>query len=183
MRIEGEGGESVTLGLLPATPLGGKALKPTKRGAKVTYLDAVEGADLEYVVEPGQVKKNIVLVERPDGPVNRQYPVVIDPTITVTPDAAGSKDTMVLSDQPTTNFNTTWKLSAGKTDLGLARSLVQFPLTEIPAGVKVDSARLGMYFDQSHTTNAADVTIGAYRATGTLDRGRCQLVQHQCSGR
>ncbi|MEV0775967.1 DNRLRE domain-containing protein [Streptomyces sp. NPDC050428] len=74
---------------------------------------------------------------------------------------------MVLSDQPTTNFNTTWKLSAGKTDLGLARSLVQFPLTEIPAGVKVDSARLGMYFDQSHTTNANDVTIGAYRATGT----------------
>ena len=55
---------------------------------------------------------------------------------------------MVLSDQPSVNFNTTWKLSAGKTDTGIARSLIQFPLSEIPAGVKVDAARLGMYYDQ-----------------------------------
>ncbi|MFF1659494.1 DNRLRE domain-containing protein [Streptomyces sp. NPDC058255] len=73
---------------------------------------------------------------------------------------------MVLSDQASTNFNTTWKLAAGKTDTGTARSLIKFPLSEIPAGTKVDSARLEMYFDQAHTTNANDVTIGAYRATG-----------------
>lgn len=251
VRIEGEGGKSVTLGLDAGASPGGKGPKPVAKGAKVTYPNAVEGADLEYVVEPGQVKENIVLAERPDGAVkfsftldaggltpksrkdgsialygegpqtpvmvipapymtdavkdpasptggtystevtqkltkdgdnwkitvtpdtewladkDRRYPVVIDPTITIAPDAAGSKDTMVLSDQPSTNFNTTWKLSAGKTDVGIARALVEFPLSEIPAGVKVDSARLGVYFDQSHTTNANDVTIGAYRATGT----------------
>ena len=98
---------------------------------------------------------------------DRQYPVVIDPTITIAPDAATSQDAMVLSDQPAVNFNSTWKLAAGKTDTGIARSLVKFPLTEIPAGTKVDSARLNMYFDQSHTTNANDVTIEAHRATGT----------------
>ncbi|MFF4088869.1 DNRLRE domain-containing protein [Streptomyces nigra] len=76
---------------------------------------------------------------------------------------------MVLSDQPTTNFNTTWKLSAGKTDTGTARSLIKFPLSEIPSGTKIDTARLEMYFDQAHTTNANDVTIGAYRATNTWD--------------
>ncbi|MFD9221188.1 DNRLRE domain-containing protein [Streptomyces sp. NPDC060064] len=74
---------------------------------------------------------------------------------------------MVLSDQPSVNFNTSWKLAAGKTDTGIARSLIQFPLSEIPAGVKVDAARLGMYYDQSHTTNGKAVTIEAHRATGS----------------
>ncbi|MGW6143469.1 DNRLRE domain-containing protein [Streptomyces sp. NPDC055140] len=73
---------------------------------------------------------------------------------------------MVLSDQPAANFNNTWKMSAGKTDTGIARSLIQFPLDEIPAGTKIDSARLGMYFDQAHTTNANDVTMEVHRATG-----------------
>ncbi|WP_246101566.1 DNRLRE domain-containing protein [Streptomyces cyaneus] len=76
---------------------------------------------------------------------------------------------MVLSDQPSANFNTTWKLSAGKTDTGTSRSLIKFPLSEIPSGTQIDTARLEMYFDQAHTTNANDVTIGAYRATGTWD--------------
>ncbi|MFE7712023.1 DNRLRE domain-containing protein [Streptomyces sp. NPDC057486] len=76
---------------------------------------------------------------------------------------------MVLSDQPSVNFNSTWKLSAGKTDTGLARSLIKFPLTEIPAGVKVDAAQLSLYFDQSHTTNANNVDIEVRRATGAWD--------------
>ncbi|WP_415952536.1 DNRLRE domain-containing protein [Streptomyces sp. KLOTTS4A1] len=76
---------------------------------------------------------------------------------------------MVLSDAASTNFNSSWKLSAGKTDTGIARSLVKFPLSEIPAGTTVDAARLEMYFDQSHTTNGNDVKIGAYRATGAWD--------------
>nr|WTB36112.1 DNRLRE domain-containing protein [Streptomyces sp. NBC_00830] len=73
---------------------------------------------------------------------------------------------MVLSDQPTTNFNNTWKLSVGKTDTGIARSLIKFPLNEVPAGVKVDAARLSMYYDQSHTTNGNVVALEAHRATG-----------------
>ncbi|MFF8842540.1 DNRLRE domain-containing protein [Streptomyces sp. NPDC015127] len=99
----------------------------------------------------------------------RQYPVRIDPTITITPSASTSQDTMVLSDQSGVNFNTSWKLSAGKTDTGLSRSLIKFPLNEIPTGTKIDTARLEMYFDQAHTTNGNDVTIGAYRATGAWD--------------
>ncbi|WP_243766362.1 DNRLRE domain-containing protein [Streptomyces sp. GC420] len=76
---------------------------------------------------------------------------------------------MVLSDQPSANFDSSWKLSAGKTDTGTSRSLIKFPLDEIPAGTDIDTARLEMYFDQAHTTNGNDVTIGAYRATGTWD--------------
>ncbi|MFI7089663.1 DNRLRE domain-containing protein [Streptomyces anulatus] len=73
---------------------------------------------------------------------------------------------MVLSDQPAANFNNTWKLSVGKTDTGIARSLIKFPLSEIPAGVKVDAARLSLYYDQSHTTNGNAVALEARRATG-----------------
>ncbi|WP_260848967.1 DNRLRE domain-containing protein [Streptomyces sp. SLBN-118] len=76
---------------------------------------------------------------------------------------------MVLSDQPGVNFNSTWKLSAGKTDTGIARSLIKFPLSEVPAGVKVDAARLEMYYDQAHTTNSNAVTLEAHRATGAWD--------------
>ncbi|MGW6565164.1 golvesin C-terminal-like domain-containing protein [Streptomyces sp. NPDC054975] len=73
---------------------------------------------------------------------------------------------MVLSDQPSVNFNNTWKLSVGKTDTGIARSLIKFPLSEIPAGVKVDAARLSLYYDQAHTTNGNVVALEAHRATG-----------------
>lgn len=100
----------------------------------------------------------------------RQYPVAIDPTITIAPSPSGSQDTMVLSDQPGVNFNSSWKLAAGKTSsTANSRSLLKFPLDEIPAGVKVDGARLGVYFDQAHTTNGNNVTVEAHRATGAWD--------------
>jgi RHS repeat-associated protein len=114
--------------------------------------------------------KNWRIVVTPDAKwlasSKRQYPVSIDPTITITPTPTQSQDTMVLSDQPTANFNNTWKMSVGKTDTGIARSLIQFPLDEIPAGTQLDSARLSMYYDQTHTTNANDVTMEVHRATG-----------------
>ncbi|WP_461081687.1 golvesin C-terminal-like domain-containing protein [Streptomyces deserti] len=247
VRFASPSGRSVTLGLDGVD----KDLKPRAKGSTVTYRDVVHGADLEYLVGPGQVKENIILTERPAGPVRftftldtdgltpkarkdgsialygelphtpelvipapymtdakkanrsvfgqtystkvtqkltkdgdswkltvtpdakwlgakgRQYPVVIDPTITIAPSPSQSQDVMVLSDQASVNFNTSWKLSAGKTDTGTARSLIKFPLSEIPSGTQIDSARLEMYFDQAHTTNANDVTIGAYRATGS----------------
>ncbi|MFK4106930.1 DNRLRE domain-containing protein [Streptomyces sp. NPDC019531] len=77
---------------------------------------------------------------------------------------------MVLSDQPSTNFNTSWKLSAGRTSATAnSRSLIKFPLDEIPTGTKIDSARLEMYFDQAHTTATTNTQIGVYRATGAWD--------------
>ncbi|MET9967661.1 DNRLRE domain-containing protein, partial [Streptomyces sp. NPDC006356] len=247
VRFQSPSGRSVTLGL---DGVKDEDLKPTAKGSTVTYKDAAQGADLEYVVGPGRVKENITLAERPNGPLKftftldtdglipkarkdgsialfgelpqtpelvipapymtdakkaeksvfgrtystkvtqkltkdggswkltvtpdakwladeeRQYPVVIDPTITIAPSPTASQDTMVLSDQASTNFNTTWKLSAGKTDTGTSRSLIKFPLSEIPSGTQIDTARLEMYFDQAHTTNGNNVTIGAYRATG-----------------
>ncbi|MFI6726491.1 DNRLRE domain-containing protein [Streptomyces atratus] len=98
----------------------------------------------------------------------RQYPVVIDPTITIAPSPTAAKDVMVRSDQPTENFDSTWDLSAGKTSsTGIARSLIQFPLGEIPAGSKIDAAKLSLYYDQVHTTGSSNVDVEVRRATGT----------------
>ncbi|MFF4522464.1 golvesin C-terminal-like domain-containing protein [Streptomyces bluensis] len=60
------GGQSVTFGLEGA----GGSLKPSAEGNSVTYKDAVHGADLTYEVGPGRVKENVVLAERPKGPVS-----------------------------------------------------------------------------------------------------------------
>ncbi|MER6617024.1 DNRLRE domain-containing protein [Streptomyces xantholiticus] len=100
----------------------------------------------------------------------RQYPVVIDPTITIAPSPTQSQDVMVRSDAPTTNFNSTWDMSAGKTSsTGIARSLIKFPLDEIPAGSKIDTAQLSMYFDQVHTSGSTNVDVEVRRATGAWD--------------
>ncbi|MEU8888721.1 DNRLRE domain-containing protein [Streptomyces sp. NPDC048442] len=99
----------------------------------------------------------------------RQYPVTVDPTLTVAPQPGQSQDTMVLSDTPEENFGASWKMSVGKTGAGVARSLLKFPLDQIPAKTKIDSARLGLYFDQVHGSNAYDVPLAAYRATGAWD--------------
>ncbi|MEU8887834.1 DNRLRE domain-containing protein [Streptomyces sp. NPDC048442] len=99
----------------------------------------------------------------------RQYPVTVDPTLTVAPLPGQSQDTMVLSDTPDENFGTSWKMSVGRTGAGVARSLLKFPLDQIPAGTKIDSARLGLYFDQVHGSNAYDVPLAAHRATGAWD--------------
>lgn len=106
----------------------------------------------------------------------RRYPVVIDPTVVVSPTPSQSQDVMILSDYPTTNFNGAggqdygnWRLSVGTTETGVARSLLKFPLGEIPAGTRIDSAQLGVYYDQSHTTNGFEVPIEAHRATGAWD--------------
>ncbi|WP_326793383.1 DNRLRE domain-containing protein [Streptomyces sp. NBC_00841] len=84
---------------------------------------------------------------------------------------------MVDSSVPDKNYNGVgtsktgnWQLGVGTTSTGKRRSLVQFPLDGIPAGAKIDSARLGLYFDQTHTTGDKDVTVEAHRATGPWEQ-------------
>nr|WP_307661548.1 DNRLRE domain-containing protein [Streptomyces sp. V1I1] len=129
--------------------------------AKVSQKLARDGKQWRLTVTPGA--KWLAAPER-------QYPVVIDPTITIAPSPSVSQDVMVRSDQPTTNFNSTWDMSAGKTSsTGIARSLIKFPLDEIPAGSKIDTAQLSLYYDQVHTSGSTNVDVEVRRATGTWD--------------
>ncbi|GAA4509144.1 hypothetical protein GCM10023191_069920 [Actinoallomurus oryzae] len=98
----------------------------------------------------------------------RVYPVVVDPTIKLQPLPENSQDTMIASDVPDSNYESSWRLSVGTTTGGVARALVKFPV-DIPAGTKISSADLQMYYDQTHTDNSKDVTIEAHRATAPWD--------------
>ncbi|WP_449657717.1 golvesin C-terminal-like domain-containing protein [Streptomyces acidicola] len=245
VRFETTDGHVVTLGLE-----GAAKLAPTAEGHSVTYRDAVKGknADLVYEVGPGRLKENIVLRERPAGPVSftftldtgglkpkaakdgsirlygegdspvlelppafmtdakkdaespygsaystsvdqrlsrdgkswkvtvtpdakwlaapgRQYPVTIDPTISISPTPSQAQDVMISSDAPTENYDSSWRLSVGNTSTGSSRALVRFPVTGIPSGTKLDSADLKLYFDQNHTTSGNEVQLEAHRAT------------------
>ncbi|MGP3634421.1 golvesin C-terminal-like domain-containing protein [Streptomyces sp. 24-1644] len=119
-------------------------------------------------------KGSYELTLRPDAKwlaaPERQYPVVIDPTISIAPTSTQSQDVMISSDDPAANYDDNWRLSVGATSLGGAsRALVRFPLTGVPAGVKLDSADLKLYYDQTHGAGDTDVPLEAHRATAAWD--------------
>ncbi|MFI0372079.1 DNRLRE domain-containing protein [Actinomadura sp. 1N219] len=99
----------------------------------------------------------------------RKYPVVIDPTIKIAPTPTQSQDTMISSDGPDQNYDDNWRLSVGTTNSGKSRALLKFPLGEIPAGTRIDSAQLQLYYDQNHTSSTNPVTLEARRATQAWD--------------
>ncbi|WP_256341731.1 DNRLRE domain-containing protein [Streptomyces sp. TLI_105] len=72
---------------------------------------------------------------------------------------------MISSDGPATNYDDNWRLSVGNTSTGSSRALIRFPVGSIPAGTKLDSADLKLYFDQTHTTGDTEVQLEAHRAT------------------
>ncbi|WP_099052891.1 DNRLRE domain-containing protein [Streptomyces glaucescens] len=95
----------------------------------------------------------------------RRYPVTIDPTIAIAPTPTTAQDVMISSDGPASNYDDNWRLSVGNTSTGSSRALLKFPLTGVPAGTKVDSADLRLYYDQTHTAGDTEVRLEAHRAT------------------
>jgi RHS repeat-associated protein len=103
----------------------------------------------------------------------RVYPVVVDPTVKLQPLPENAQDVLIESDAPTSNFNDSWRLSVGTLSSAVARSLVKFPLTGIPANTPIDSADLQLYYDQNFATSTTNptpaMTIEAHRATAAWD--------------
>ncbi|MEU4446911.1 DNRLRE domain-containing protein [Actinosynnema sp. NPDC050801] len=98
----------------------------------------------------------------------REYPVVIDPTITIQPTVTQSQDVMIAQDLPTSNFDGNWRLSTGTTNAATTtayRSLVRFGLGSVPSGATLSSAQLKMYYDQDFEPYGKSVEIEARRVT------------------
>lgn len=102
----------------------------------------------------------------------RQYPVVIDPTITIQPTVSQSQDVMIGQDTPTTNYDGNWRLSTGTTNATTTtayRSLVRFGLGTVPSGTTLSSAQLRLYYDQDFEPYGKTVEIEARRVTTAWD--------------
>ncbi|WP_052433356.1 DNRLRE domain-containing protein [Streptacidiphilus carbonis] len=99
----------------------------------------------------------------------RQFPVTIDPTILVAPAPSQAANVMVLQDGPSTNYDTSWRLSVGTTPTGAARTLIKFPMPSVPAGTTITSASLKLYYDQYFTTGLNNVAMDAHAATAAWD--------------
>ncbi len=95
----------------------------------------------------------------------RRWPVVIDPTVKIAPTPSQSQDVMLLSTSPTSNFEGNGRLSVGTTATGIARSLIEFDLSTIPANTTLATAQLQLHYDQTHTRNDTAVTIETHRMT------------------
>lgn len=92
-----------------------------------------------------------------DSP-ERVYPVTIDPTTTIQPDATAGIDTFINSASPTTNYGTATSLevSTGRS------SLLKFDLSAIPSGAQIISAVLSLYcysgYNYSYSGEIAPLT-------------------------
>jgi RHS repeat-associated protein len=101
---------------------------------------------------------------------DRRYPVVIDPTVKIQPTVTASQDVMIGSDLPATNFDGNWRMSVGTTaDGSKYRTLVKFPLDGVPQGVQLDSATVGLYYDQNFGGAPKNFEIEARRVTQAWD--------------
>ncbi|WP_203981222.1 golvesin C-terminal-like domain-containing protein [Planosporangium flavigriseum] len=101
----------------------------------------------------------------------RKYPVVIDPTIKIQPVPTDAQDVQIYAGNTARNYNDTYQLKVGTDATAAWRTLVQFPLTGVPAGTVLDDARLEMYYDQTHTDWQYDVSMEARRITQPWDEG------------
>ena len=89
----------------------------------------------------------------------RRFPVVVDPTIVVSPTPTTAQNVMIESDAPTTNFSTIYRLSVGTSSGGVERSLLSFPLGAVPGNTQLTSASLKLYYDQTFGPGTANQTV------------------------
>lgn len=95
----------------------------------------------------------------------RRYPVVIDPTIRIAPTPTDGQDAQIWSDSPDRADGVDYRLSVGTDGTGVARSLVRFDTSVVPAGTVLTGAGLRLYFDNELHTNANEVRLETRRVT------------------
>ena len=94
--------------------------------------------------------------------------------------AGCAHNTMISSDSPTTNFNSSmsWPLPVGTTSTGADRGLIQFPLGAIPSGSAIDSAAAaanGSSYRYDQDTTAGDTFTFVPQLT---EAGTYQVQDH-----
>lgn len=102
----------------------------------------------------------------------REFPVVIDPTITVAPAAGAAQDALLTQADPSGNYGTYPWLTVGRDSGGLARrSLVQFDLSSIPANATIRSADVNLHMGSPAYSDTTSVPMSVHEATAAWSEG------------
>jgi len=100
------------------------------------------------------------------------YPVHIDPTITLQPDAAAGADTYIVDTSPNTNYGTLSSVRAGRlSSANLCRFLLKFDLSSLPDDAILVSSILTLY----------QTSISAYPNTIEIFRSKRAWVETQAT--
>jgi hypothetical protein len=88
---------------------------------------------------------------------------IVDPTLTLQPDATAGKDTFIASVNATTNQGTNVNFNAGEPNTGsnIRRGLIQFDLSTLPSNSVINSATFSVYLINDASDNAR--TFRVYR--------------------
>lgn len=97
--------------------------------------------DVEQTIRREGDKTYVDLVADVAGLV---YPIEVDPTVTIQPDATAGKDSYVLGVFPDNNYGTSTNMVVGYDSNGYRETLIQFDISGIPIGADITSAKLGV---------------------------------------
>jgi len=105
------------------------------------------------------------------------YPVYVDPTIILQPDADEGYDTLIAGESdsdPVLNCGAFIALQLRASDTGeLKNILIKFDLSDIPAGSTINSSTLSLYM----YTNHGDITIRKYRILRDWGEGNKNVAE------
>lgn len=98
----------------------------------------------------------------------REYPVVIDPSITIAPGPDVAQDTLLSKGAPTNNYagHSTLNVGMNTTSSGY-RSLLKFDTSVIPADADVRAADLNLHFASSFGSDTNAVPLSAHEVTSS----------------
>lgn len=118
--------------------------------------------------EPLEVTKTDVggkLIETIDSRVDLskvKFPIVIDPTLTIQPSA---KDTTIRENLPTSNYGERAYFFVQDRANFTYRSILEFDISELPAGATLNSASLELYYYRWDDGDPSGKTVWAYKMT------------------
>ena len=138
-------------------------------------VDSAEGYSDNVTFKVREEGTNIFIDVVPDDAwlqdSSRVYPVHIDPTTTVQPNANDGRDTHISQNYQGNNYSSNTFLSTGYDSsggLGVTRSLLWFRLPALPSSSWINSATLSLYQYGSYSSTP---TVQAYQVTSDWTSG------------
>lgn len=136
----------------------------SQSGTGITVTSAARYADnkgmLDAKIPVIASRSGSILTETIDKAKITKYPIEIDPTLTIQP---SGKDNYLMNYDPANNQGNEINLAVEGSTTATLRSLVEFSIAGIPAGVTITTATLNLYYYGAGIGTPAGRTYNCYR--------------------